>query len=407
MNTKCIWFINDYAGSKYHGMEFRNYNLAIELIKKGYKVFIISASFSHLFRKLPEITGEYTLEDIDGINYIWVKVPEYKSSTDKKRILKWFIFTKKLYALPSEMISKPDVIVASPMAPFLIMPVKHYVKRHKAKLIYDVKDIWPLTLMELGGFSKWHPLIWLMQRFSDYAYKKSDLTTSSLSNSFAYMKTRGLSEGKFRFIPNGVSLEDMTSSERLDPEVAKYIPANKFIVGYAGGFGIAKALDTFIQSAKYMNKNDIALVLVGDGKNKQELKELRQKMQLENVHFIDSIPKNQVQSLLKFFDVCYLATKKKDLYKYGVSQNKLYDYLYASKPILYGVNDENSIINRSGCGITVESDDPIGIASGVMQFYKMDSATRELMGAKGHEYVLEHHTYEKSAEKFINALEDL
>lgn len=407
MKNKCIWFINDYAGSKYHGMEFRNYNLAKELAKNGFKVYIISSSFSHLFRNLPETNSEYTFEDVDGINYIWIKVPKYKSSTDKKRILKWFLFTKKLYSLPLDKIAKPDFIVASPMAPFLIMPSKHYAKKYRAKLIYDVKDIWPLTLMELGGFSKWHPLIWLMQKFSDYAYKASDLTTSSLSNALAYMTTRGLPEEKFKFIPNGISMEDMADSQDLGSEVVAQIPKGKFIVGYAGGFGIAKSLDHFIRSAEHINNDDIAYVLVGDGSNKQELIDLKNQLQLENVHFIDSIPKNQIQSLLNFFDIGYIATKKKDLYKYGVSQNKLYDYLYASVPILYGVNDKNSIIDRCKCGITIDSSDPMDIASGVRQFYEMDISERKLMGTRGNSYVLEHHTYEKSAAKFIAALEDL
>jgi len=170
MNKKTFWFINDYAGSKYHGMEFRNYYIARELVKLGHKVHIISASYMHLFKKLPDISGEYTSENIDGIDYFWIKVPKYKSSTDLRRILKWFVFAKKLYSMPDDKLSRPDYVIASPMAPFLIFPSRYYAKKYGAKLIYDVKDIWPLSLMELGGYSKWHPFKMLMQWVANFAY---------------------------------------------------------------------------------------------------------------------------------------------------------------------------------------------------------------------------------------------
>ncbi len=92
MINKTIWFINDYAGSPYHGMEFRHYYLAKEWVKKGYKVYIITASYSHLFRKKPKIDKTFNFGNIDGIDYIWIKVLNYGESTNKKRVLKWFEF---------------------------------------------------------------------------------------------------------------------------------------------------------------------------------------------------------------------------------------------------------------------------------------------------------------------------
>jgi len=96
--SKTIWFFNDYAGSKYHGMEFRNYYVARELVKLGHKVTIVSASYMHLFKQLPKTKGKkYTFEKIDGIDYIWIDVPHYSTSTDKRRVLKWFLFVYLCY----------------------------------------------------------------------------------------------------------------------------------------------------------------------------------------------------------------------------------------------------------------------------------------------------------------------
>ncbi|MBU1667501.1 glycosyltransferase family 4 protein [bacterium] len=405
---KTIWFFNDYAGSKYHGMEFRNYYVARELLKLGHKVIIVSASYMHLFKKLPKIDGEYTFENIDGIEYIWIDVPHYTTSTDKKRVWKWFVFVKKLYGLPVDKMGKPDYVIASPMAPFLIKPAYHFAKKFNAKLIYEVKDIWPLSLMELGGYSKHHPFIFLMQKFANYAYEKSDLTITVLSNAFNYMQKHGLVAEKFKYIPNGISLEDMEENKKLNSITLASLPKESFLVGYTGTIGIANALDSFVESAEYLKDYpSIKLLLIGEGKEKIKLKSIVLEKQLTNVCFIDEIPKNEVQSLLCFLDVCYIGLQKKLIFEYGVSPNKLFDYLYASKPILYGVNDKKSIVEKSQSGVTVFSDNPKSIADGIIKLYKLNEEERTQMGKNGKKYVLKHHTYENIAKEFIKTLEEL
>ena len=92
---KTIWIINEYAGSPYHGMEYRHYYLAKEFLKMGFSVYIITASYSHLFTNLPDVKKSFNIEKIDGINYVWVKVPKYKNSWDKKRVIKWLFLLFK------------------------------------------------------------------------------------------------------------------------------------------------------------------------------------------------------------------------------------------------------------------------------------------------------------------------
>lgn len=403
---KTIWFINDYAGSKYHGMEFRNYYVARELVKSGYKVYIISASYMHLFRKLPEISGNFTSEKIDGISYIWLKVPKYKNSTDWRRVLKWITFVVKLYFLPTRKLNKPDYIIASPMAPFLIFPSRYFANKFSAKLIYEVKDLWPLSIIEMGNYSRLNPFIMLMQRAGDYAYKHSDLTISVLSNSYEYMKLHGLKKGKFEYIPNGICVNDLSVSKKLDSKYDRQLPKNKFIVGYCGTIGISNALDSFVNAAGFISEDlNIGFVIVGDGMEKDKLKSIVEKLDLVNITFIDAIPKEQVNSMLGRFNVCYIGLQKKRIFEYGVSPNKLYEYMYAAKPILYAINDKENIIEKSGCGITVSSEDPEQIAKGIMKFYKMSDIQRNKMGSNAKEYVLANHTYEKISNEFLNKLE--
>ena len=402
--SKTIWFINDYAGSAYHGMEFRNYYFAKELVKRGHKVTIVTASYMHLFKKLPETKGNYTFEEIDGINYIWVKVPKYGESTDKRRVLKWFVFTSKLFFLPLSKMGKPDAVVASPMAPFLVLPAYRLAKKFKAKFIYEVKDIWPLSIIELGGINPKNPLIRAMSWCEKFAVKKADKVVSSLQNYGEHLsKDLGINR-EFIWINNGVDLNEMAEVEPLSKEIENLLPKDKFIIGYTGTIGIANALDSFLEAAKKLQSyKDILFVIVGDGKEKQNL--LEKYGNLDNILFIESIKKQQVQSILKLFDACYIGLQKESLFKYGVSPNKLFDYMYSEKPIVYAIDSgKSNIVKLSNCGVTVEAQNSEEIANGILTLYNMSKEQRENLGKNGKIYVTEHFTYEKLAKKFEDIL---
>lgn len=402
---KNIWIINEYAGSPYHGMEFRHYYLSKELIKQGYDITIISASYSHLFKSTPSTKGEYTLEKIDGINYLWIKVPKYKFSASKKRVLKWFIYTFKLFILPFNLLQNPDYIIVSPMETMPVYPAYRFAKKFNAKLIFEVKDIWPLSIVELGNFSSNHSFIKFLKYFEKFAIKNSDLIISVLPNYGEYLKDNGFDKD-FAYIPNGIDLDEMNKTESLDENILMKIPKDKFIVAYTGTIGIANALEYLVEAGKLLKDyNDILIFIVGEGGEKENLIKLAEGY--ENIKFLPSIPKRQVQSLLKFVDICYIGLRNKTLFKYGVSPNKIFDYMFAEKPIIHSINTKNDIISKANCGITVESENPSAIADAILKLYKMSSEERKVLGENGKRYVIENHNYEFLAKLLIKKIEEL
>ena len=399
MNSKNIWIINEYAGSPYHGMEFRHYYLGKELVKLGNRVTVVSSSYSHLFKNLPKEKRE----NIDGVDYLWLGTFDYGESHDKRRVLKWFLFMFKVFFLPFSL-QKPDVIIVSPMAPFPILPAYFLSKFYGAELIYEVKDIWPLSLIELGGFSPSHPFIRLMSWFEKFALKKSDIIVSNLQNYGEHMKNDVGIKRDFEWISNGVDLDEITQAKPLSSELQNKIPKDKFIVGYTGTVGVANALDSFCEAAKILENNrEILFVIVGDGQEKEKLVSRYEK--LGNILFIESIPKKQVQSMLSLFDACYIGLKRENLFKYGVSPNKLYDYMYSAKPVLYAIDSgENNIVKTAECGVSVEAENPEAIAQGIEKLYKMGDK-REELGKNAKAYILEHFTYDKLAQKYQKLME--
>ncbi len=399
---KTIWIINEYAGSPYHGMEYRHYYLAKEFLKMGFSVYIITASYSHLFTNLPDVKKSFNIEKIDGINYVWVKVPKYKNSWDKKRVIKWVVFTfKTLFKLPVKNMTTPDIIILSPMAPFPIVSAYRWSRRFKAKLIFEVKDIWPLSLIEIGGYSKYHPFILVMGLFEKFAYKKSDKIISVLPLAYKHIKNMGLNNDKFTYIPNGISLDELEQKKPLSDEIKSFIPENKFIIVYAGTFGIANALEYLLKAASLLKDyNDIHFILVGKGMEENNLKELAKNLELSNISFIPPVSKNQIQGILKLCNACYIGWKKEKIYKYGISANKIFDYMYSARPVLHSYSGEADLIKQANCGITVEAENPEAIADAILKLYNMPEEQRNALGKNGKEYVLKYHTYEKITDKF-------
>ena len=251
---KNIWIINQYCGSIIHGMNFRSWYFAKELKKKGHSPHIISASFSHLFFKFPATNGRFTFENVEDIPFTWVKVAKYSGSQSIGRVLVMVQFMINLIFLPKKKLQKPDVIIVSSLSPLPILSAYFWSKKYKAKLLFEVRDIWPLSLIEIGGFSKLNPLVLFFGWFEKFAYKRADKVISVLPNAKPHMESRGMNKDKFIHIPNGFNMEEMKKSKDLDESIANLIPKNKFIVGYTGSLGASNAMEYLIKASNYLEK---------------------------------------------------------------------------------------------------------------------------------------------------------
>jgi len=401
-----VWIINDYAGSPFHGMIYRHYYMAKELQKRGIKPIIITASFSHFMKNEPQLDASqsYLHEKVDMIDYLWLKVMKYKDSKDKKRVLKWFQFTFKLFFLPDD-IQKPDTILCSGSAPMLIIPSYYLAKKHKAKLIFEIRDIWPLTLMHFKGYSKYNPLIYIMQKSVNFGFRKADSIISVLPRTDKYIKEQGIHDFNFSYLPNGIFLEELQNPLPLNAETKSKLPKNKFIIGYAGAMGMGDGLDILIDTANMLKAHlDIAFVIVGKGSEKSHLQQRVKDLELNNVTILDSIPKKEVQSLLALFDLCYIGWEDKELYKYGISANKIFDYMYAQKPIIHLFNGEGDLVSQAQCGISIRKQDSSLIRDAILKLYGYSKEERIQIGQRGKRFVLEYHTYNKITEKFIDII---
>ncbi len=405
-----ILYINHYAGSPRHGMEFRPYYLAREWVKAGHEVNMLAADTSHLRQTNPELKHKYQDEDIDGIRYTWCRTPAYPGN-GIKRVINIFSFLGKVMGLSGRYLRdwKPDVVIASSTYPLDTVPAAFIAGKTGAKLVYEVHDLWPLTPVEVGGMSPRHPFIRLMQWAEDFGYRKANTVVSMLPCARDYMMQHGMTTEKYLVIPNGVDVDEWQGAVAALPaeHVARLdeLKAQKrFLIGYAGGHGLANALDFLLDAAAQLKDAPVTFVLVGDGPDKAALQQRADELALDNVVFLPSIPKRAVPAFLARMDSLFIGWRKLPIYRFGINPNKLFDYMMAGKPVIHSVEAGNDMVKDAGAGISVGAEDPAAIADAVRRMAALTPNERGRMGAAGRQYILAHHDYRLLARRFLQGV---
>jgi glycosyltransferase involved in cell wall biosynthesis len=405
-----ILLVNHYAGSPAHGMEFRPYYLAREWVRAGHEVTIVAASYSHVRAVQPEVQGVPREEIIDGIRYRWLPTPHY-AGNGVGRLRNILSFLRQLRAdawrLTREF--RPDAVIASSTYPMDVWVAKKLAKLAKAKLVYEVHDLWPLSLIELSGMSPRHPFAMLCGKAEADAYRDADVVVSMLPCVHEHMASRGLDLKRLRIVPNGFAPEEWqggsaplgeTLKAHLDAERA----AGRVIVGYAGSMGLPNALDVLLDAAAKLRGQPISFVLVGSGHEATRLAQRVDAEGLKHVRFFAPIPKAQIPTLLCHFDIAYIGWQRTPIYRFGIAPNKLIDYLMAGRAVLHSVEAGNDPVAEAGAGLTVPPEDAEAVAQGLLKLAALSPTEREAMGQRGRAFALANHAFPVLAARFIEAL---
>lgn len=402
-----ILLINHYATTPATAMGGRTHYMARELARLGHDVTVVTAKKHHYIRDGVDADALPAEEEVDGYRLLRLDVPSYSNAQDRRRILAWFVFARKLPGLRRRLVAQPDAVIYS--SPQLIgyLGAERLARACEARLIFEVRDIWPLTLTEIGGHSPRHPFIRFMQWIEDRAYAHADRVVSNLEGAVEYMVTRGMDRNKFTWVSNGIAVDDATDPAPLRPELSARIPANGLRVVYTGTLGTANALDTLIEAASLLrDMPDIHILLVGQGRVRADLEALCDALELTNVRFIGSVPKAQVQSVLAACDVCFIGWHSSPLYRWGIAANKVFDYLYSGKPTIHAFSGGNDPFAKFAAGLSVPAEDPKALADAIRRMHNMSKAELRRMGENGRHAALEHFDYAKLARRLEQVLLD-
>ena len=401
-----ILLVNHYAGSPTLGMEYRPCYMAREWLRMGHRVQVLAADFSHVRTVQPNAGDALT----DGVAYRFYATPRY-AGNGLARVKNIGAFLRAVWVDTPRLVRefKPDVVIASSTYPMDIWVARRIARRARAKLVFEVHDLWPLSPIELSGMSRWHPFALLCQAAEDAAYRDADVVVSMLPKVHAHMASRGLDLRKLHIVPSGISLDEWQGEPpALRADVAQALAvaraAGRTVVGYAGSMGLPNALDTLLDAAALLKREPLQIVLVGDGHERARLAQRAAREGLAKVQFLAPIPKAQVPSFLAAIDIAYIGWQRVPIYRFGIAPNKLMDYMMARCPVLHAVDAGNDPVAEAGAGLTVAPQSPMAVAAGLRRLAATSAAERQAMGERGRAFVLANHTYPVLAQRFLDAL---
>jgi glycosyltransferase involved in cell wall biosynthesis len=179
---------------------------------------------------------------------------------------------------------------------------------------------------------------------------------------------------------------------------------------YLGAHGQANAIDVLLDAAKIVQDRgyqEIQFILIGDGFEKPGLIELAKGLRLKNVVFRDPVPKSKVPEALSEANAFVFNLESTKVFKYGISPNKLFDYMAAGKPVIFSVKASNNPVDEARCGLTVPPRNPEALAEAIIELSRIPKEERQAMGRRGREYVEKYHAIPVLAEKLIQCIEQV
>lgn len=362
-----IWILNHYASvPETGGAETRHYEFGRNLAKQGHLVRIFIGSYSHLTDKEMHAHASSFSNSVENNNGPFFHIldnREYKGNGIARLLASRDYYKSGLRLFDSQINEKPDVIIASSPHPYAWKLGQKIASKFKSKYIVEVRDVWPRDLIKSGKLGKYNPVSLLFGAIEKKAYKKSDKIISLLPGLEKHIfKVAGTKMAeKVVFIPNGIELTKF-QNPKISGEINTLFKAykGKTIIAYLGSHGPTNDLRTVIKGINKYNEsfptNNFHFLFVGRGSMKKQLITLVKSLSIDNIDFIDPIPKNFVPGFLNLVDGLIFPLAKFDIETPAVSSYKLLDYMASGKPII-SVDLPNFPLKETGGAIFYKAEE--------------------------------------------------
>jgi glycosyltransferase involved in cell wall biosynthesis len=397
-----IWYLSKYAVTPNLGNPTRQYFLSKYLSKLVNEVTLVFSRSTIINEAPPRVFSpvEYSL---DNFKQVMIDGPSIDLGFNFKRILSWIEFELRLLKWMISQKNKPDLIIVSSLSILTFLNGIWAKRKYKAKLIIEVRDIYPETLIATGKFSRFNILVLILGFIEKLAYRNSNYIVSTLPFFDRHLNNVAPKEiNKFRFIPMGIDSDFYVSSSPIIINDYK-IPKNKFIVAYIGSFSKTNATKVIFDVIKLLkNDSSIYFLLAGTGEEKESglLKINDQNNYLD----MGQIEKELIPYYLSNADVALNPWLDLDIYKYGISPNKWMDYMYSGVPFIVCFNEEIEMLKKACCASVIPPQDPESLKNEIYRYKNMNPIERKQMGLAGKKYLMENLTYEKHAKTLFELI---
>ena len=398
---KLLW-VNHFAVVPGEGGGTRHFEMSRELVERGWDV-TVAASDVHLATRTytrRDGAGDRRViqEDLDGVRFRYLWSAPYERN-DWRRAWNWLSFSRELLRWTPDA-GRPDVVIGSSPHLFAALAAWRRARQWGVPFVFEVRDLWPESMAAAGGSKG---LVYTgFDRIARHLYRRSDALIVFARGTAEYLaRERNVPEDKMAFIPNGVDPSAFPETEREGGEATTFV--------YAGAHGPANGLDAVLDAAdRLRDRPDIRFRLVGDGPAKAELVADAERRGLPNVAFHDPVPKAQMPDVLAAADVGLMVLRDTPLFAFGVSPNKLFDYMGASLPIVCNVPGEVAqMVQTAGVGEQAAPGSGASLADAAVRMADRSASERAAMGRSGRAWVAREHGRGILAERLDGLLRSL
>ena len=354
---KKIWILNHYASTDYDDQGGRHYGIAKYLRREGYEPVIFCCNKIHNTNRFcfnnDNLVNELTDEATD-VPYVFLRGRDY-SGSGKKRVLNMLDFyrnLKKIAPAYAKKSGKPDIIYASSVHPLTLVAGIKLARRYGVKCICEVRDLWPESIVEYSdSLSKDNPIIKVLYAGEKWIYKKCDALIFTFENGYDYIRERGWTQAvpreKVFYVNNGVDLEIfnynkdayLIQDEDLEDD-------DRINIIYTGSIRKVNNLGRLLDIAKLIRNDKIRFLVWGDGDELEPLRKRLEDEKITNVVFKGKVDKKYIPYITSKAYINFAHNNPSKLFKYGISFNKIFDYMAAGRPILVDFEcNSNPVIN--------------------------------------------------------------
>lgn len=387
----------------------RLFELAVRLKRIGVDVSVLTAMPNYPQMKIYDgYEGkDYLYEEIEEIPVHRASIYLPKSKSIIQRLLNYFSFVYSSAQVGKTKIGDVDVIMCESPPLFLGYSALYLKRKKKAKLIFNVSDLWPESAEKLGVVTnKW--MLKLAYNLEAKLYRKSVLVTGQ-TQGICKSITERFPEVKTYWLPNGVDVSyynpfTVTGNWRKE----NGFQDNDVLFLYAGIIGLAQGLEIILSAAEKVKENTaIKFILLGSGPEKEKLQAIQREKQLTNVYFFDAVSKTQMPQIVQASDVSVIPLRKLELFL-GAIPSKIFENLAMEKAVILAVDGEarELFVNQGKCALYSEPENVEDLVKNVVLLAN-DTSLRKQLGERGRMYVEQSFNRNTIAQNFHLILNNL
>ncbi len=341
---------------------------------------IVPASYRGVARRV---------EQVDGYRVVRTWLYATPNEGLVRKTLSHLSFMVSGVLLGWRRVGRPDVVMVSSPAFFSLGTAFVLARASRARLVVEVRDLWPAVFVELGVLTN-RRVIELLERVELAAYRAADAVVTVTEAFRDDIARRGIPAAKIHVIRNGVDLERFAPAGEPDPALRARLGAgpDDTLVLYLGAHGISQGLVSIAHAARRLVLDPVHIAFVGDGADRRRLARTVADLGLVNVTMLPAVPRDEVPGLIAAADICLVPLRDVPLFG-GFIPSKMFEFLAAGRPVIGALRGEAATILRAAGAVVVEPERPDELAEQIRALAR-DPARRAAMAAAGRTYVATH-----------------